>query len=71
MHCQLTVMAPKGSSKAMGKARGNMPTSVINRRLSLDWDHNKGSIFDYILGLIRIYNVCGFNNQRVGTSLII
>jgi hypothetical protein len=57
IHCQLTAMAPKGSSNGMGKARAKMPTSVINRRLSLAWDRIKGFIPEHIRGLIRIYNV--------------
>jgi len=57
-------MAPKGSSKGKGKARAKMPTSVINRRLSLERDHIKGFISEHICGLIRIYNVCGVKNER-------
>jgi len=57
-------MAPKGSSKAKGKARAKMPTSVINRRLSLDLDRIKGFISEHICGLIRIYNVCGVKDER-------
>jgi hypothetical protein len=41
-----------------------MPTSVINRRLSLDRDHIKGFISEHIRGLIRIYNVCGVKDER-------
>jgi len=41
-----------------------MPTSVINRRLSLDWDRIKGFISQHICGLIRIYNVCGIMDDR-------
>jgi len=41
-----------------------MPISVINRRLSLDRDHIKGFISEPIPGLIQIYNVCGFKDER-------
>jgi len=41
-----------------------MPTSVINRRLSLDRDRIKGFISEHIRGLIRIYNVCGVKDER-------
>jgi hypothetical protein len=59
-------MAPKGSRKGKGKAtaRVKMPTSVINRCLSLDRDCIKGFISEYIRGLIRIYNVCGVKDER-------
>jgi len=59
-------MAPKGSRKGKGKAtaRAKMPTSVINRRLSLDRDRIKGFISEHIRGLIRIYNICGVNDER-------
>jgi len=59
-------MAPKGSHKGKGKstARAKMPTSVINRRLSLDRDSIKGFISEHIRGLIRIYNVCGVKDER-------
>jgi len=59
-------MAPKGSRKGKGKAtaRAKMPTSVINRRLSLDRDRIKGFISEHIRGLIRIYNVCGIKDER-------
>jgi hypothetical protein len=59
-------MAPKGSRKGKGKAtaRAKMPTSVINRRLSLDRDRIKGFISEHIRGLIRIYNVCGVKDER-------
>jgi hypothetical protein len=57
-------MAPKGSSKGNGKARAKMPTSVINRRLSLDRDRIKGFISVHIRGLIRIYNVFGVKDER-------
>jgi len=57
-------MAPKGSSKGKGKARAKMPTSVINRRLSLDRDGIKGFISEQIGGLIRIYNVRGVKDER-------
>jgi hypothetical protein len=57
-------MAPKGSSKRKGKARAKMPTSVINRRLSLDRNRIKGFISEHICGLILIYNVCGVKDER-------
>jgi len=57
-------MAPKGSSKGKGKARSKMPTSVINRCLSFDWERIKGFISEHIRGLIRIYNVCGIKDKR-------
>jgi len=57
-------MAPKGSSKAQRKARPRMPTSAINRCLSLDLDCIKGFISEHICGLIRIYNVCGIKDER-------
>jgi len=59
-------MAPKGSCKEMGKAtaRAKMPTSVINRRLSLNRDRKKVFISEHICGLIRIYNVCGVKDER-------
>jgi hypothetical protein len=57
-------MAPNGSSKGKGKARPKMTTSVINRRLSLDREGIKGFISEHILGLIRIYNVCGVKDDR-------
>ena len=59
-------MAPKGSRKGKGKAtaRAKMPTSVINRRLSLDRDRIKGFVSEHIRGLIRIYNVCGVKDER-------
>jgi len=57
-------MAPKGSSKGTGKARAKMPTSVINRRLSLDRDRIMGFISEHICGLIRIYNVSGIKDER-------
>ena len=41
-----------------------MPTSVINRHLSLDWDHIKGFISEDIRGIILIYNVCGIQAER-------
>jgi len=42
--CQLAAMAPKGSPKGKGKAtsRAKMPTSVINRHLSVDQDRIMG-----------------------------
>jgi len=57
-------MAPMGSSKGKGKARAKMPTSVINRRLSLARDRIKGFISEHIRGLIRIYTVCGVKDER-------
>jgi len=57
-------MAPKDSSKGKWKAMANMPTSVINRRLSLDRDCLKGFISEHIHGLIRRYNVCGVMDER-------
>jgi len=41
-----------------------MPTSDINRRLSLDWDRMKRFISEHIRGLIQIYNVCGVKHER-------
>jgi len=64
IHCQLTAMAPKGSSKDKGKARAKMPTSVVNRRLSLDPDRIKGFISEDILGRIQIYNACDVKAER-------
>ena len=57
-------MAPKGNSRGEGKARAKMPTSVINRRLSLDRDCIKGFISEHIRGLIQIYNVCSVKDYR-------
>ena len=59
-------MAPRGSRNGNGKeiARAKMPTSVINRHLSVDRDCIKGFIPEYIGGLIRIYNICGIKDQR-------
>jgi len=58
-------MATKGSRKRKGKvtARATMPTSDINRSLSLDRDRIKGFISEPIHGLIRIYNVCGVKDE--------
>jgi hypothetical protein len=64
IHCQLTAMAPKGSIKGRRKARAMMPTSVINRRLSLKQDRIMGFISEHIRGLIRIYNDCGVKDER-------
>jgi len=64
IHCQLTAMATKGSSRGTWKARAKMPTSVINQRLSLDWDRIKGFISEHILGLTQLYNVCGVMDER-------
>jgi len=41
-----------------------MPTSVINRRLSLNLVNIQGFILEQIHGLIRIYNVCGVKDER-------
>jgi len=41
-----------------------MSTSIINRLLSLDRDHIKGFMMEYIHGLIRIYNVGGVKDER-------
>jgi hypothetical protein len=41
-----------------------MPTSVINRRMSLDRDRIKGFISEHIRGLIQIYNVWGVKDER-------
>jgi len=57
-------MTPKGSSKGKWKGRAKMPTSVINRHLSLDRDHIKGFISEHIRGVIRINNVCGVKVER-------
>jgi hypothetical protein len=57
-------MPPKDSSKGKGKARAKIPTSVINRRLSLDRDCIKGFISGHIRGLTWIYNVCGVKAER-------
>jgi hypothetical protein len=57
-------MAPKGSSKGKGQVRAKMPTSVINRRLSLDRESVKGFISEHICGLIHIYNVSGVKDER-------
>jgi len=57
-------MTPKGSSKGKGKARAKMPTSIINRRLSLDRDRIKRFILEHIHALIQIYNVCGVKDER-------
>jgi len=57
-------MAPKGSSKGKRNARAKMPTSVGNRRLSLDRDRINIFISEHVCGLIRIYNVCGVKHER-------
>jgi len=59
-------MAHKGSHQGKGKAtaRSKMPTSVINRCLSLDQDRIKGCILEHIHGLILIYNVCAVKDER-------
>ena len=41
-----------------------MPTSVINRRLSLNLVNIQEFILEQIHGLIRIYNVCGVKDER-------
>jgi len=53
-------MATKGRREGKGKATvsGKVPTSVMNRRLSFDWDSIKGFVSEHIRGLIRIYIVC-------------
>jgi len=56
-------MAPKGSSKGMGKAREKMPTLGINQRRSLDQDCIKRVISVHIGGLIQISNVCGVQDE--------
>jgi hypothetical protein len=57
-------MAPMGSSKGKRKVRAKIPTSVINRRLSLDRCCVKGFISEHIRGLIRMYNVCGLKDEK-------
>ena len=57
-------MATMGSSKGKGIARAKMPTSVINRWLSLDRDRIKGFVLEHIRGHIRIYNVCSVKDVR-------
>jgi len=57
-------MAPKGCHRGERKTGAKMPTSVINRRKSLNWDRIKGSISGHIRGLIQIYNVCGVRDER-------
>ena len=59
-------MLPKGSHNGKGKAtaRATMPTSVINRLLSLDLDRIRGFISENICGLIWIYNVCSVKDER-------
>jgi hypothetical protein len=57
-------MAPNGSSKGKGKAGVKMPTSVINRHLSLDLDHKEGFISEPIRRLINIYNVFDIKDER-------
>jgi hypothetical protein len=64
-------MAPKGSSKGKGKGRAMMPTSVINRLLSLDRDFILGFILEHIRGLIPIYNVSSVKDERAWTSFMI
>jgi len=57
-------MAPNGSSKGKRKARANIPTSVINKRPSLDEDRIKEFMLEYICRPIPIYNVCGVKDER-------
>jgi hypothetical protein len=57
-------MATKGSSKGNRKVRAKIPTSVINRRLSLDWGCVMGFISEHIRRLIRVYNVCGLKDEK-------
>jgi len=64
MYLELTAMAPKGSGRAKGKVRAMIPTSVINRHLSLDRACIKGFISEHICGLIWIDNVCGVQDDR-------
>lgn len=40
-----------------------MPTLVINRSLSLDWDSIKGFLALLFRGLMRISNDCGVNQN--------
>jgi len=54
----------EGQRRSNGKARGKMPTSVIDRHLSLDRDHLQGFMLEHIPGLLRINNVCGDKEQR-------
>jgi hypothetical protein len=42
-----------------------MPTSVINRRLSMNRYHIKILILENIHGLVWIYNVCGVKDEMV------
>jgi hypothetical protein len=58
-------MASQGSCKGKRNAtpRAKLPTSVINRRLSLDRDRIKGVISEHIRGLIRICNICGVKDK--------
>ena len=66
VHSQPAAMAPKGSRKGKGKAtaRAKMPTLVINRHRSLDWDRIVGFISEHIRGLIVLYYVRGVEVQR-------
>jgi len=59
------VIPPEGSPKEQGQetAKEKMPTSNINRRLSLDRDSLKGLISEHIYGVIQIYNVCGVKDE--------
>jgi hypothetical protein len=56
-------MATKGHSKGKWRARAKILTSVINLQLSLDLDSITGFISEHICGLIRIYNVCGVQDE--------
>jgi len=59
-------MAPQSSCQGKEKATAGakMPTSVINRRLSLDQGRIKGFILQHILRLRQIYNVCSVKDER-------
>jgi len=58
-------MATKGSRKEKGKAKAKMPTSVMNRHLSLHRDRIQWFISERVCGRILIYHVCGVKDQRV------
>jgi hypothetical protein len=64
---ELAAMAPKRSCKGLGKATAMaiMLTSLIHGRLLLDRDCIQEFISERILGLIRIYSVCGVKDERV------
>jgi hypothetical protein len=59
-------MAQKGSRKGRrkGTATPKMPTSVIDRRMSLDRNRIKALISELIRGPIWIYTVCGVKDER-------